>query len=162
MKLKEFPGGGKTVLPDNGVNDKGERVAKDYKLRTMDFKVVIGKNSGAPFVVVDVQAIEPGDTQGQHTELGFSLSDASLGFAKAWFEAMEVDEDEDIPIDDKDGLELFLKHNCKHKIIRAALVVENRDNYDSNKVSPPWEVMGGELGPNDLVHQESKIEEPPF
>lgn len=154
--LGQFKGGGKTVLPDDGEEQQGQMMVRKprlYKFRAVDFKVVIGKESGAPYVVIDSVVINPCQEQGMHTELGFSLSSNSESIAAAWLFALGFDEESMIPVDDADRLEVFLKKLATNSIFKAAIIKEKRGQYSQNSVSPPWEVGAAEIESNDLPAQ---------
>ncbi len=167
-KLKDFKKGGKAVLPDNGevFNEKTkvmERKPRHYKLRTTEFKVVVGKGSGALYVVADLVAINKGPEQGNHTEMGFSLSANSESIASAWLTAMGVDEETIIPMDDRDRLNTFLNRHCVNAVVEANVIIGENEGYKNNQVSPPWEILAAELEEGDLPAQAGlDTERPPF
>lgn len=143
-------GGSKSVVP-----------ADHYKFRAVDFKVVIGKESQCPYVIVDSLVIGQCPVQGEHAELGFSLSPAAESIAYAWFTAFNIPEDAIIPTEDADELKAFLMTNCKGAIFQCTIDKTKRGGYDQNSVNPPWEVLPDEMIEGDLTHMGAETEEGP-
>ena len=138
-KLGDFEkGGGKIAVPE-GL----------YRFRTSDFKGVVGTKSGAPYVVVDnvvVSAATGKETVGKHFEMGFSLSPNAQSIAYAWLTAMGLTDADEVPTEDPEELERFLKQKCKGKYLEAHIEKgKNDQGYDNNGVTPPWEIWGIDL-----------------
>jgi len=166
-KLGDFKKGGKSVLPDLGeqVDDKGkiERIPQHYKLRATEFKVEMG-SSGAAYIVVDVVVVNECEQQGMHTELGFSLSEASESIAAAWFTALGCDDETAIPLDNRDRIQKFLDTLCKGAVFEADVIVSKYKGYPKNDVSPPWGLAPADLEKGDKAAAPgpAKKEEPGF
>jgi hypothetical protein len=157
-KLGDFNRGGSKTIIDEG----------HYKLRTTEFEVVIGKESGAPYVIPHCVVVNPCPQVGSIIQLGFSLSEASESIAAAWLTALGLDEEAVVPMDDADRIQVFLERHCLHAIFEADIVKEkNNRGYMQNSVNPPWGVMASELGKDDKVGPAgvpggSRGEQPPF
>ena len=116
----------------------------EYILNISALKVKEGTDSGVPFVILDVLAVE-GPGKGKHTEVTFSFSEKSRSFARAWLVAVGCEDDEDIPIQDKEDLEAFLNARMVGKCVSCKLAEETDNNgYKKNNVTPPWEVHAAE------------------
>lgn len=130
MKLDDFDQGGGKHLP-----------AGDYTLKIVDVEVKVGTDSGIPFAILDVVSMV-GETKGKHTELTFSFSEKGRKFAKCWLVAVGLDGSVDVPVDDHEDLEPFLKKNMIGHLVTCTLTSEkDKAGYDKNSVSPPWEVF---------------------
>jgi len=129
-KLGDFKGGGKNIIPDG-----------EYKLKAVDFKVVEG--AAGLYAIGDHVVIRNEDPalHGEHCELGFSLSPAAEGIAKAWLIALGCSEEDSVPVDDIDELHAFLKSHCLNACFVAQVKKgrDKTDKYDQNEVERPWE-----------------------
>lgn len=148
-KLKNYKRGGGSVLPEG-----------HYHLKSTAFKVVVGKESGASYVVGNFEVVKVEDPilVGKHTELGFSMSVNSESIAYAWFIALGCSEDDTPPKDDTERLTSFLKAKCLGRVVECDLEVANVGGYDKNQVTPPWGVVAVE----GQTYTGSTEEEPPW
>ena len=160
---------GKSILPDNGeeqlsgLGGKLVRRPRPYKLKTVDFKAVMG-GSGAPYVIVDCMVINECAEVGQHCELGFSLSPAAESIAYAWLTALGLDDEARLPVMDPENIQAFLQNRCKGKVFEAAIIKgkDKTGTYDQNSVSPPWEILASEAVEGDVVSVVDATEECPI
>jgi hypothetical protein len=133
--------------------------AGHYKLRFIDVKMVLG-GSGAPYVVMGLQVINPGNEQGNRTELGFSCGETSEGFAKPWYLALGFKETDCPPVEDIDSMETFMKRKIG-AVVECTLTCEkNEQGYRQNQVDPPWDILAAETEEGDLKFQQD--DQPPF